>query len=299
MGRQFTFFTGRQVNFYRRIFANTRNALFLRIGNVFSSDRGSCLALSATGKTGGRRAGPCWAPWGMARALGVQSCRAVFFFTGSLSAEPEPSRSMETYSAKTEQQVFRVCCVQRYSSHLAWSPDHLAPRAWSRGHPVPRPSSRATSVTLNSFFMPRRCFCVCFEDEEIAVQLVLLRKTSHTISISASQQQQQQQQQQKQLTPETSFEFQELPRRILVQVQQERYSCGEPHVGLISGGTSVLGAPPFELWTPPEFQVKPLPEGNLVLFAYIYQVYIILSIPVYIFYKMLKNISCEYNRLNG
>ena len=69
----------------------------------FSSGRGSFLPLSDSGHAGGPRV-YCGASLGLGRApcraLGVQSrgelaCFRGLVFAASLSAEPEPSRSME------------------------------------------------------------------------------------------------------------------------------------------------------------------------------------------------------------
>ena len=62
---------------------------------------------------------------------------------------------------KYDQQVLACSYAVCNSSHLAWSPGHLALRAWSPGHLLLRPSSRATAVTLRAHFFVPRCFCAC------------------------------------------------------------------------------------------------------------------------------------------
>ena len=74
---------------------------FLRISNLFSSGRGFFLALSAAGRAGSPRVhynGRTFGlkPGSVARALRVGSRARWLVFTGSLSAEPEPPRTMET-----------------------------------------------------------------------------------------------------------------------------------------------------------------------------------------------------------
>ena len=79
-------------------------------------------------------------PGSVARAPGVQSRASWQVIMGSLSAEPEPSMTMEPHTTKMKNRFSRVlCCVYQlvctyHSSHLAWSPGYLAPRVWSPGH---------------------------------------------------------------------------------------------------------------------------------------------------------------------
>ena len=61
-----------------------------------------------------RKFGP--RPGSVASAVGVQSRASWQEITGSLSAEPEPSRTMETHTKKNEQHVFprsRLCLAIR------------------------------------------------------------------------------------------------------------------------------------------------------------------------------------------
>ena len=86
-----------------------------------------------------------------ARALGIQSRASWQVITGSLSVEPEPSRTTETQPKKMNLRCkFRMFCAVCNSSHLAWPSGHLATR----------PSSRATAVTLRVRFFVPRCFRV-------------------------------------------------------------------------------------------------------------------------------------------
>ena len=68
------------------------NALFRDIGNLFSSGRGSFLALSAAGHAGGAACTPrrkCGSrPGSAARALGVKNCAFRQVITGSLFTSP-------------------------------------------------------------------------------------------------------------------------------------------------------------------------------------------------------------------
>ena len=59
--------------------------------------------------------------------------------------------------------------------------------------------------------------------------------------------------------PNSSFEFQTNPPRI-------QSNSSEPRIGLYTRGAPVFCVPPFQLATPPRFEVKHIPKGNLVLY---------------------------------
>lgn len=122
------------------------------------------------------------------RALGVRSRGVLALFAGLLSAEPEPSRMLETHANKMNLSAgFRVFCAVYNSSRLAWSPGHLTPRS-ARSRVLPRTyrrsASRSTAVTLRPrFFVPHGVFvgaCVPSMTKgnvsQKAVQLVSLRE---------------------------------------------------------------------------------------------------------------------------
>ena len=105
--------------------------------------------------TQGASLGPDRAPW---RALSAFQSRGESApSAGSLSAEPQPSRTMKTHTKKYmytyRAQVF-ACCVQCVNnSRLAWSSGHLTPQAWSHGH-------LATSFAVKSFTINKGNTCV-------------------------------------------------------------------------------------------------------------------------------------------
>ena len=104
------------------------NALFWPVGNLFSS--GLVLFPHVlVGRTGAPvHYTQVWPRLSsVARALGVQSRVELFFFAGSLSAEPEPSRMMDTQTQKNEQKVFAcsVLCVTVRTSPGCLATSHL------------------------------------------------------------------------------------------------------------------------------------------------------------------------------
>ena len=85
------------------------STFFLHIGQLFSSGRGSFLALSAAGDEGARvysrrKLGP--RPGSVARALGIQSRAKWQLITGSLSSEAEPHKASSQDGGNPTSQLF-------------------------------------------------------------------------------------------------------------------------------------------------------------------------------------------------
>ena len=117
--------------------------------SIFSADCGSFLALSVADNAGG--AGICTLqhifgprPGSVARALGVQSRASWPFFTRSLSAEPEPSRSMETLKCR----FFIFSPLHRSAAVCEVPQHHLKAKRLSKARQPQNNSSRASSFFL-------------------------------------------------------------------------------------------------------------------------------------------------------
>ena len=136
----------------------------MRIGNLSTCGRGFFLALSAARHARGHRVHYVRRKFGprlgsVALALGVQCrthelplCHGVAFRRARVKQnDGNPHKRNET------QQVFG--CSAYNSSHIAWSPSHLTPRAWVPGHPAPRLSSLATALTLRAPFIVPHSTC--------------------------------------------------------------------------------------------------------------------------------------------
>ena len=99
-----------------------------------------------------RECGP--PPGSVARALGIQSRGELALFAGSLSAQPDPSRSMETPKLVT----FPFF-------HLSASVSE-APQQLSKAGELPY-NSRASSFPLCDSH--ERCFCVCVRERACVI----------------------------------------------------------------------------------------------------------------------------------
>ena len=126
----------------------------LRSARMFSSGRGSFLALFAAEHAGGaactlrRKLGP--RPGSVTRAPGIQSCGELALFAGSLSAEPEPSRTTETH---TNNSTVGLCMFYRVSQLapclVAWPP---------RTSALPARNKQQSRFEL---LLVQRCFFSC------------------------------------------------------------------------------------------------------------------------------------------
>ena len=126
---------------------------FSYIGPLFSSGRGSFLARSAGGHAGGKHVltAQVWAPAGLRGARsGRSKSRRAGSFAGVLSAEPEPSGTVEIHTKKG-QQFFFACPAVHNSSHLRDS--HVTTAASLQAFPFVAATNDASAVCA--------CVCVC------------------------------------------------------------------------------------------------------------------------------------------